>query len=102
MLKYAVPIVAVTTLLLAGCQTSGHMTSAATNGDGVTCSEIYQAFNAYQQDRQSAQALQQLTQLISPTAGSLAAQGISSAERYYGQAKASANVALAIRSCGSV
>lgn len=84
---------------LTGCQTSGYMSSAVNDGDGVTCAEIYNAFDAYQSDKQSAQALAQLTQLVYPDASSYAQQGMSSADGYYEQAKASANVALAMRGC---
>ncbi|WP_257900322.1 hypothetical protein [Marinobacter sp. F4206] len=90
------------TTLMAGCQTSTYMTSAATDGNGVTCGEIYQAFNAYEQDRQSADALAQLSQLVSPAAGSYAEMGVNSASKYYDQIVASANVALAIRGCQPV
>ncbi len=87
---------------LAGCQTSSYVSSAATDGDGVTCGEIYQAFSAYQQDRQSAGAWAQLGQLISPTAGNYADMGVQTAARYYDQIKATTNVALAVRGCQPV
>jgi S-ribosylhomocysteine lyase LuxS involved in autoinducer biosynthesis len=86
-------------LLLSGCQTGTYMSSAATDGNGITCNEIYQAFNAYERDRQSAQALRQLSQMVSQDAGTIAGQGIEKAEQYYPQAKASANLALTIRGC---
>lgn len=101
-MKNAVMIAALAATALTGCQTSGYMTSAATDGDGVTCAEIYQAFDAYQADRQSASALTDLTRLVNPTAASLAEQGVSSAESYYEQIKASANIALAVRGCQPV
>lgn len=85
--------------LLAGCQTSSYVSSAATDGDGVTCNEIYQAFDAYSQDRQSASAWAQLSRLISPTAGNYAEMGVNTASKYYDQIKASANLALAMRGC---
>lgn len=88
--------------MMTGCQTSGYMSTAATDGDGVTCSEIYQAFNVYERDRQSAEALAQLSQLVSPQAGSYAEMGVNSASKYYDQIEASANVALAIRGCQPV
>lgn len=87
------------TALLAGCQTSGYMTSAATDGDGVTCAEIYQAFDAYERDRQSASALADLGRVISPAAGSYADLGVNQASKYYEEIKASANIALAMRGC---
>jgi hypothetical protein len=88
--------------ILAGCQTSTYVSSAATDGDGVTCNEISQAFNAYQQDRQSATAWSQLAQLISPTAGNYADMGVQKAAQYYDQIKATTNLALAVRGCQPV
>lgn len=87
---------------LTGCQTSSYVSSAATDGDGVTCDEIYQAFDAYNSDRQSAQYLAQLSEVVYPGSGSMAQQGVSSAESYYEQIKASANIALAVRGCQPV
>lgn len=87
---------------LAGCQTSSHVSSAAADGDGITCSKINQAFTAYQQDRQSAEAWTQLAQLISPTAGNYADMGVNTASRYYDQIKATTDLALAVRGCQPV
>lgn len=84
---------------LAGCQTSSHVSSAATDGDGVTCTEIDQAFTAYQQDRQSAEAWRQLGQLISPAVSSYADMSVETAARYYDRIKATTNLALAMRGC---
>lgn len=91
-----------TVAVLAGCQTSTYVSSAATDGDGVTCSEINQAFAAYRQDRQSADAWSQLAQVISPTAGNYADMGVQTAARYYDQIKATTNIALAVRGCQPV
>lgn len=87
---------------LTGCQTSSHLSSAAADGNGVTCSAINQAFTAYQQDRQSAEAWTQLAQLISPTAGNYADMGVKTAARYYEQIKATTDLALAVRGCQPV
>ncbi|MDX1818186.1 MAG: hypothetical protein R3180_10740 [Marinobacter sp.] len=84
---------------LAGCQTSSYVSSAATDGDGITCNEISQAFSAYQQDRQSAAAWAQLSQMISPAAGSYADMGVKTAAKYYDQIKAATNLSLAVRGC---
>ncbi|KAA1176432.1 hypothetical protein FWJ25_03215 [Marinobacter salinexigens] len=78
------------------------MSTAATDGDGITCNEIYQAFDAYNSDRQSASALAELGRLISPTAGGYADMGVNQASKYYEQIKASANIALAVRGCQPV
>ncbi len=85
--------------LLSGCQTSSYMSSAATDGDGVTCNEVYQAYNAYQQDTQSASAWAQLSQLINPTAGSYADMGVQKAAEYNQQIRAATNLTLAVRGC---
>lgn len=88
--------------IMAGCQTSNYVSSAATDGDGVTCREIDQAFAAYQQDRQSAAAWSQLAQLISPAASYYTDMGAQTAARYYDQIKATTNIALAVRGCQPV
>lgn len=88
--------------VLSGCQTSSYMSSAATDGDGVTCNEIHTAFGAYKQDRQSADAWAQLSRLVSPTAGRYADMGVNTASRYFEQIKASTNIALAVRGCQPV
>ena len=88
--------------VLAGCQTSNYASSAATDGAGITCNKIQQAFSAYQQDRQSADAWSQLAQLISPQAGSYATMGVQKAAQYYDQIKATTNLALAVRGCQPV
>lgn len=99
-LKNAVLFVAAAAL--AGCQTSSHVSSSATDGEGITCSKINQAFTAYQQDRQSAEAWTELAQLISPTAGNYADMGVNTASRYYDQIKATTDLALAVRGCQPV
>lgn len=101
-MKYVTPMIALLTLAMAGCQTSTQLSSAVADDDGVTCGEIQQAFNAYEQDRQSAEAYQQLAEVLSPTAGSLASKGIGSANEYYEQIRVSTNLALATRGCSPV
>ena len=101
-MKYFSLLVTTSLLFISGCQTSAFVSSAASDGDGVTCSEIYQAFAAYDRDRQSAEAWRQLSILISTDAGSIAAQGADKAAEYYAQAKAGANIALAIRGCAPI
>lgn len=88
--------------ILTGCQTSTYVSSAATDDDGVTCNEVYQAFDAYEQDRQSAVAWAQLSQLISPAAASYADMGATTAAKYYEQVKTTTNLTLAVRGCQPV
>ncbi|WP_339802317.1 hypothetical protein [uncultured Marinobacter sp.] len=99
-IKGLVPVLVAVTLT--GCQTSANVSSAAADGDGITCNRIYQAFSAYQQDRDSAVAWAQLGQLISPTAGNYANMGVETAARYYDQIKATTDIALAVRGCQPV
>jgi len=89
-------------VLMAGCQTSNYAASAATDGTGITCSKIQQAFTAYQKDRQSAAAWTQLAQLISPAAGNYADMGVNTAAKYYDQIRATTDLALAVRGCQPV
>ena len=101
-MKYFVLVALPLAVLVSGCQTGTYMSSAATDGDGITCNEIYQAFQAYDRDRQSAAAWQQLSVLISPEAGNIANQGADKAAEYYQQVKAGVNLTLAIRGCAPV
>lgn len=101
-MKYVYLFVIASLSVISGCQTSAFVSSAASDGDGVTCSEIYQAFDAYDRDRQSAEAWRQLSILISPDADTIAAQGADKAAQYHAQAKAGANIALAIRGCAPI
>lgn len=91
--------IVVSLFLLAGCQTSGYVSSAATDGNGITCGKIQQAFAAYRQDRQSALAWQQLAQLIDAQAGSLAQKGVAAADEHFAEVRASVNLALLVRGC---
>jgi hypothetical protein len=100
MFKSLVFFVAAATLT--GCQTSSHVSSAAMDGDGITCNEIYQVFSAYESDRQSASAWAQLGTLISPSAGNYADMGVKTAAKYYDQIKAATNISLAVRGCQPV
>lgn len=101
-MKFKTLILVPAMALLAGCQTSNYAASAATDGTGITCSKIQQAFAAYQQDRQSAEAWTQLAQLISPAAGNYADMGVNTAAKYYDQIKATTDLALAVRGCQPV
>lgn len=89
-------------MILAGCQTSSSVSSAATDGDGFTCNEVYRAFDAYEQDKQSASAWSQLSQMISPASTSYARMGAETAARYFDRIKAATNLSLAIRGCQPV
>ena len=101
-MKRSFSILAFVVLALSGCQTSSQLTSAVADDDGVTCGEIRQAFQAYERDRKSAQAMKELSLMLSPSAGAIASDGVESAEGYYEQARISTNLALATRGCNPV
>jgi|AntRauTorcE11897_2_1112592.scaffolds.fasta_scaffold19848_1 hypothetical protein len=98
-LKLTPLILVLAAFTLAGCQTSAYVSSAATDGDGITCNKIYQAFDAYEQDRQSASAWTQLSQVISPAAADYADMGVKTAARYFQQVEGATNLTLAARGC---
>ncbi len=100
--KRSVLVLIVALFAVSGCQTSSQLTAAVSDEEGVSCGEIRQAFQAYERDRQSAQALKELSLMLSPSAGAYAAEGIESAEGYYEQIRISTNLALATRGCDPV
>lgn len=77
-----------------GCETTSAVVGASQKGIGaLSCSEIYNAFNAYKKDKQSVDATKQFA----------AAMGIpytgGSGAGYYETAKSSANIALLAQGC---
>lgn len=86
-------------LALGGCQSMHTFQAQAARQEGVSCNAIHQAFNAYQRDRQSVQALTQLARLIEPKAGDAASNAISSVGYSYEEVRASTSIALAIKGC---
>lgn len=87
-----VTCLAVTTL--AGCETSSAVIQASKKGLGaLSCDEIYNAFQAYERDKQTVSAAKQLSASLGlPYSGGNGAT-------YYNTAKTSANVALMAQSC---
>lgn len=81
-------------VLSAGCETTSAVAGASKKGIGaLSCSEIYNAFNAYEKDKQSVDATKQFA----------AAMGVpytgGSGKGYYETAKSSANIALLAQGC---
>lgn len=87
-------------LLLTGCQTAGQLGNMSMAGmNGLTCDQIYAAFNAYKQDRNSLDAWVQMVELVNPELNASAiAKGTNAAERYE-QAVTYANIGLAVQGC---
>jgi hypothetical protein len=82
-----------------GCQSMQMLQTQAATREGVTCSAIHKAFDAYQADRQSATAMKQLVTLISPEAGRAADQVITDPGHTFNQIRTSTSIALAVKGC---
>lgn len=89
-----------TVLLLTGCETASQLGSMSRAGlNGVSCDQIYSAFTAYQQDRNSMDAWVQLVEVINPNVDARAlTKNMNAAERYQ-QAVSYANLGLAVQGC---
>ncbi|GAB3099447.1 hypothetical protein G8770_03265 [Aestuariicella hydrocarbonica] len=87
-------------LLLTGCQTAGQLGHMSMSGmNGLSCDQIYAAFNAYKQDRNSVDAWVQMVEMINPELDvSAVANNTSAAERYE-QALTYVNIGLAVQGC---
>lgn len=79
---------------LVGCETTSAVVGASQKGLGaLSCSEIYNTFNAYDKDKQTVEAAKQLSASFGlPYTGG-------SAKAYFQKAKTAANIALAAQSC---
>lgn len=86
-------------LLLTGCQSAGYVQQVATDGDGISCDKIHQAFQAYQADRQSARALTELARLIHPESTGIADQAMADSGQYFQQIRTTTDITLAVRGC---
>lgn len=84
-------------LAFAGCETTGAVVGASQKGLGaLSCSEIYNTFNAYDKDKQSVDAAKQLSSALGiPYTGG-------SGTEYYQTAKTTANVALMAQGCNAI
>lgn len=87
-------------ITLTGCQTSGQLSSMASNGMGAfTCDQIQGAFSAYDADRQSVDALTNLGKMINIEYGELAGSAVQTSDAYYQNVKDATNIALTIKGC---
>lgn len=87
-------------LLLTGCHTAGQLGTMSQSGlNGLSCNQIYAAFNAYERDRYSLNAWLQLLNLVNPELDAKATGANRSAEQRYQDAKVYANIALMAQGC---
>lgn len=84
---------------LSGCTVASEVYRASTGGASFSCDQIQAAFNAYEADRQSAEAVAALSSMISVGSGNISNQIITSSDSYYQQARESANIALLVQGC---
>lgn len=83
---------------LTGCSVASQVYNATTTGN-LSCEQIRSTFNAYEADRQSAEAAAALSSMISVGTGNIGNQIITSSDSYYAQARESANLALIVKGC---
>lgn len=94
-LRLALTSTALTTLVtLTGCETTSAVVGASQKGLGaLSCSEIYNTFNAYNRDQQTLAAVKELSYNLGiPYTGG-------SPSEHLKTAKTSANVALLAQGC---
>jgi hypothetical protein len=91
-------IIVLSTLLLVGCQTSSAIKNASTDGmaNMFTCDKIATAFAAYDQDKSSFSALEQITGMIGIDSSNFDSSKTAS---YFGNVKIGVNTALMLKGC---
>jgi hypothetical protein len=90
--------IAVTVASLSGCQTTTQMQNASSGGweNATSCSQIYAAFKAYDNDRQSLEILAQAAGVTEPNLQGVTPETVDS---YYENLRNSANLALILKGC---
>lgn len=91
-------IVALTATLLMGCQTSNAIRSASSDGmaNMFTCEKIATTFDAYDKDKNSFPALQQITNMVGIDSSNFDSSNTAS---YFGMVKTGVNTALMLKGC---
>lgn len=96
--KMNISVVAPTAILLMGCQTSNAIRSASSDGmaNMFTCDKIETAFDAYDKDKNSFYALQQITKMVGIDSSNFDS---SKTVSYFGMVKTGVNTALMLKGC---
>lgn len=88
---------AVLIVLVCACEMAGQAKNVTTGGaDAFTCDQIRNAFAAYDADRQSFEALAEISGM---TGFEITKTATTTADTYYDQVRNSANVALIVKGC---
>lgn len=84
--------------LLSGCQTASVLSSGAAGGleSMASCEQIHATFNAYQQDRQSIDALRQVAGVTDISISDVTPESVAN---YYPLVKESTRIALMVKGC---
>lgn len=87
-------------LLLSGCQTAGQLGAMSRSGiNGLSCNQIYAAFNAYERDRYSLDAWLQLLKIVKPELDAQALSANRTADQRYHDARVYASLVLMAQGC---
>ncbi len=87
------------TIFITGCQTTSEVKNASTSGSiysALSCNQIYNAFRAYDADKQTLQSLLTLTGVSTANIHGASKQTIAG---YYQSARNNANIALLVQGC---
>ncbi|MBU2869452.1 hypothetical protein [Colwellia sp. E2M01] len=90
--------IVLSTVALAGCQTSSAIKSASADGmsNMLTCDKIENTFDAYEQDKTSFSKLEAITSMVGIDSSSF---DNTQAASYYNTVKSGVNSALAMKGC---
>ena len=91
-------IAIISAALLSGCQTATELQKGSSGGlqTMASCEQIQSTFNAYQQDRQSIDALRQIAGITNTNIQSVTPDTVAN---YYPLIKNTINVALLVKGC---
>jgi len=99
--KLNISIIALAAIALAGCQTGSAIKNASADGmlNMLTCEKIATTFDAYDQDKSSFAALEQITSMVGIDSSTF---DTSQAASYFGTVKTGVNTALMIKGCSAI
>jgi hypothetical protein len=99
--KVHVTIIALAIVFLSGCETSNAVRQASTEGlaNMFTCDNIATAFSAYDKDKSSFIALQEVTKMAGIDSSAFDS---SDAASYFSMVKTGVNTALMLKGCSAI
>ena len=99
--KISIGIIALSSLVLVGCQTATAIKNASADGivNMLTCDKIETTFAAYDQDKSSFSALEQITSMVGIDSSSFEK---SQAASYFSTVKTGVNTALMLKGCSAI